>query len=62
MDCLNTHQSEALVRIAAELELQPPEPEEKGKSGFLKSMATRAAFLTDSTHPLVIHFTLKHCS
>jgi transposase len=62
MDCLNTHQSEALVRIVAELEAQPPELGEKGKSGILKSMATRAAFLTDSAHRLVVHFTPKHCS
>ena len=53
MDCLNTHQSEALVRIVAELEPQPLELGEKGKSGILKSMATRAAFLTDSAHRLV---------
>ena len=62
MDCLNTHQSEALVRIVAELEPQPLELGEKGKSGILKSMATRAAFLTDSAHRLVVHFTPKHCS
>jgi transposase len=62
MDCLNTHQSEALVRIVAELEAQPPELGEKGKSGILKSMETRAAFLTDSAHRLVFHFTPKHCS
>jgi transposase len=62
MDCLNTHQSEALVRIVAELEVQPPELGEKGKSGILKSMATRAAFLTDPAHRLVVHFTPKHCS
>ena len=62
MDCLNTHQSEALVRIVAALEPQPLELGEKGKSGILKSIATRFAFLTDHSHCLVIHFTLKHCS
>jgi transposase len=62
MDCLNTHQGEALVRIVAELEEHCVELGEKGKSGILKSMATRAAFLTDPAHRLVIHFTPKHCS
>jgi hypothetical protein len=62
MDCLNTHQSEALVRIVSELEPEPTQLGEKGKSGLLKSMATRAAFLRDSSHRLVIHFTPKHCS
>lgn len=62
MDCLNTHQSEALVRIVASLEPQPLELGIKGKSGILKSMATRAAFLRDSAHRLVIHFTPIHCS
>ena len=62
MDCLNTHCSEALVRIAAELESEPIELGEKGKSGILKSMATRTAFLTDPTNRLVVHFTPKHCS
>ena len=62
MDCLNTHQSEALVRIVAELEAQPSELGEKGKCGILKSMATRAAFVRESAHHLVVHFTPKHCS
>jgi transposase len=62
MDCLNTHQSEALVRIVAELEANPLELGEKAKSGILKSMATRSEFLTDPAHRLVIHFTPKHCS
>jgi transposase len=64
MDCLNTHQSEALVRLVARLE---PEPDlldlgVKGTSGILKSMASRSAFLTDPSHRLVVHFTPKHCS
>ena len=62
MDCLNTHQSEAVVRIAAELEPKPLELGEKGKSGILQSMATRAEFLKDPSHRLVVHFTPKHCS
>lgn len=62
MDCLNTHQSEALVRIVAELEPQAVDLGEKGKSGILKSMATRSEFLRNSAHRLVVHFTPKHCS
>ncbi len=62
MDCLNTHQSKALIRIVAELEPQPLDLGEKGKSGVLKSMETRTAFLRDPSHRLVVHFTPKHCS
>ena len=62
MDCLNTHQSEALVRLVAKLESDSIDLGEKGKSGILKSMPSRAEFLTDPNHRLVIHFTPKHCS
>jgi DDE superfamily endonuclease len=62
MDCLNTHQSEALVRLATSLEPVPIELGCKGKSGILHSMITRSEFLADPTHRLVVHFTPKHCS
>lgn len=78
MDCLNTHQSEALVRLVAKLESDSLDLGEKGKSGILKSMPSRAEFLADPNHRLVIclgllhgretrpqrlrHFTPKHCS
>lgn len=62
MDCLNTHQSESLVRLVAELEPEPIEVGEKGKAGILHSMATRTVFLKDSSHRLVVHFTPKHSS
>jgi transposase len=62
MDCLNTHQSESLVRYTAEREGMNIDLGVKGKSGILPSMATRTAFLTDSTHQVVFHFTPKHCS
>ena len=62
MDCLNTHQSEAHTRLVAKLESDPLDLGEKGKSGILKSMPSRAEFLADPNHRLVIHFTPKHCS
>lgn len=62
MDCLNTHQSEALVRLTASLEPDSIDLGCKGKSGILHSMSSRSAFLAEPSHCLVIHFTPKHCS
>jgi len=62
MDCLNTHQSESLVRWIAEVENLKQDLGVKGKSGILQSMKTRAEFLSDPTHKIVFHFTPKHSS
>jgi hypothetical protein len=62
-DNLNTHQSEALVRIVAKMEGIPEEDlGVKEKSGILKSMKTRAAFLHDESHKVVFYYTPKHAS
>jgi len=61
-DQLNTHQSEALVRlVAAQCDIQE-NVGIKGKSGHLASMRTRAAFLSDPSHRIRFVYTPKHSS
>lgn len=63
VDNLNTHQSESLVCWVAEREgIKQETLGTKGKSGILQSMATRAAFLHDPTHKIVLSYTPKHAS
>ena len=63
VDNLNTHQSESLVRfVAAESDIPETELGVKGKSGILKSMKSRAEFLTNPDHRIVFYYTPKHAS
>lgn len=62
VDQLNTHQSESLVRWVAEQCALTTDLGEKGKSGILRSMDTRKAFLEDATHRIRFVYTPKHTS
>lgn len=62
-DNLNIHCSESLVRSVARLEgIDESILGKKGKSGILKSVATRQAFLSDLSHRIRFVFLPKHTS
>ncbi len=63
LDNLNVHCSESLVRwVAALEEINESSLGRKGKSGLLKSMATRREFLEERRHRIRFVFTPKHSS
>ncbi len=61
-DNLNTHQSEALVRLVAAHCALPDVLGVKGQAGILHTMPTRAAFLADPAHRIQFLYTPKHTS
>lgn len=63
VDRLNIHCSEALVRYVARLEgIDERDLGKKGRSGILKSMATRQEFLSDRNHRVRLVYLPKHSS
>jgi transposase len=65
VDQLNTHQSESLVNLvirSCNLDVDEESLGVKGKSGILKSMKTRKAFLENTSHPIRFIYTPKHTS
>lgn len=63
VDNLNTHKSETLVLLVAKIEGIPEaELGIKDRKGILKSMASREAFLSDTSHKVQFIYTPKHCS
>jgi len=61
-DNLNTHCSESLVRLVAEICDINQDLGVKDKSGILKSMASRREFLSNENHRIRFVYTPKHCS
>jgi hypothetical protein len=62
VDQLNTHKSEALVRVVASACGISDDLGEKEKRGIWQSMPTRAAFLSEVSHRIRFLYTPKHTS
>lgn len=61
-DQLNTHKSEALVRVVAQRLHLDVDLGVKGESGILQTMATRMKFLEDTEHRIRFVYTPRHAS
>ena len=61
-DNLNTHKSVSLVSLVAAIEGDDQDLGIKGRKGILKDIASREAYLTNSSHEIVFHYTPKHAS
>ncbi len=62
-DNLDTHMSEAVVRLVArQCGIDDAALGRKGREGVLARKASRQAFLCDQSHRITFHFTPKHAS
>ena len=62
MDNLNTHASESFVRYIAHMIGYEDDLGKKGVRGILRSVSSRAEFLSDPSHRIQLLFTPRHCS
>jgi transposase len=62
VDNLDTHRSASLVRWVADESDLEIDLGVKGTHGILHNRQSRAAFLADPSHRIVLHYTPKHCS
>lgn len=62
VDNLDIHRSESLGRLVAAEAGLVVALGTKGKDGMLANRQSRAAFLSDPSHRIVLHYTPKHAS
>jgi transposase len=62
VDNLNIHSSESLVKLVAQACEVPTDLGKKGKRGVLKSVSSRQAFLSESSHRIRFVYLPKHSS